>query len=334
MLEKNKVSIIIPCYNGERLLRNSLDSILAQTHRNLQVIFVNDGSTDNSEQIAKSYETAFADAGMEFKLYCKENGGAASAVNVGLKHYDGDYVMWLDSDDMLLPQSIEKVLLFFERNPQYDYCMGEGVVVTENKYDQITAKLCRIPAANETKEIAMRDLICGKNTVYGPGTVMCKKELMQTAIPPEGIYESREGQNWQLMIPITYYGTRGYIRETLFKCVAHEDSHSRVKRTRSAEVEREKAFIHLCQRTVRSITQMPEEEKKQWNLLIEKHHLKKIFDILLYDRKLTEASHVASRLRQLDCTEFRYRSVLAGAALLWTGKVVRKIRKLIEIKAV
>lgn len=334
MLEKNKVSIIIPCYNGERLLHNSLDSILAQTHRNIQVLFVNDGSTDNSEALARTYETAFADTGMEFLLCSKENGGAASAINVGLKHYDGDYVMWLDSDDILLPQSIEQMLLFFKNNPQHDYCIGEGIEVQENEYDKVLRKLARIPVENETKEIAMHDLLCGINSVYGPGTVMCKKELMKTAIPPEGIYESREGQNWQIMIPVTYYGTRGYIRETLFKCVAHADSHSRTKRNCSAKVERERDFLKLCQKSIQSISQMPEEEKKQWNLLIEKHHSKKIFDILIMSLQLKEARRVASQLGQLGCMEIRYRSVLVGIAVLWPKKIVRKIKKWFKVKAV
>lgn len=331
MLKRSsKVSILIPCYNGERLLHNSLDSILAQTYRNLQILFVNDGSTDNTETAAKVYETAFQNAGMEFLLYNKENGGAASAINVALRHYDGDYVMWLDSDDILLPQSIEKMLEFLENNPQYDYCMGEGVVVQENAYDHALWKLARIPVENETKDIMMTELLRGENSVYGPGTVMCKKQLVKTAIPAEGIYESRQGQNWQLLIPITYYGNRGYMKETLFKCVEHEDSHSRMKRDCANLIQREKEFITLCQQTIDSINKMPEEEKQKWKNLIEINHLQKMFRILISHWNFREAGCVGSQLKQKGCREVRHTSVFAAALMIFNGKVVRKIRKILR----
>ena len=331
MLKRNsKVSILIPCYNGERLLHNSLDSILAQTYRNLQVLFVNDGSTDDSESAAKAYETAFQNAGMEFKLYNKENGGAASAINVALRHYDGDYVMWLDSDDILLPGSIEKMLLFLKEHPEFDYCMGEGVVVNENAYDRELARLARIPAENETKDIMLEELICGINTVFVPGGVLCRTELMKTALPENGIYESRQGQNWQLLIPITYYGNRGYIKETLFKCVAHEDSHSRMKRNGANLIQREKEFITLCQQTIDGINKMPEEEKQKWKNLIEIDHLQQMFQIYINHWNFREAGCIGSQLKQKGCREIRYNSVFAATMIIFTGKVVRKIRKILR----
>lgn len=98
--ELPKVSIIIPVYNGENYLREAIDSALGQTYTNIEVIVVNDGSTDGSKEIALSY-------GDRVRYYYKENGGVASAVNLGARTMKGDYFSWLSHDDIYYPDKIE-----------------------------------------------------------------------------------------------------------------------------------------------------------------------------------------------------------------------------------
>ena len=98
-----KVSVIVPCYNQAQFLAETLDSVLAQTHENWECIIVNDGSTDNTETVAMDY----CDRDKRFVYHKKENGGLSSARNAGLDIAKGEYVQFLDSDDILLPNKFD-----------------------------------------------------------------------------------------------------------------------------------------------------------------------------------------------------------------------------------
>ena len=106
-MENDKVTIVIPIYNSEKCLCQCLDSVVNQTHHNLEVLCVNDGSTDSSSNILQSY----AEKDERIKILSKSNGGLSSARNFALKHVTGDYVMYLDSDDWLDLKTIEVMLL-------------------------------------------------------------------------------------------------------------------------------------------------------------------------------------------------------------------------------
>lgn len=95
------VSIIVPVYNGSNFLKEALDSALAQTYKNLEIIVVNDGSTDDTESIALSY-------GDKIRYFAKENGGTSTALNLGIEKMRGSYFSWLSHDDLYYPQKIER----------------------------------------------------------------------------------------------------------------------------------------------------------------------------------------------------------------------------------
>ena len=113
-----KVSVIVPCYNQAQFLAETLDSVLAQTHENWECIIVNDGSTDNTETVAMDY----CDRDKRFVYHKKENGGLSSARNAGLDIAQGDYVQFLDSDDILLPNKFEYQIRMMETNKS-DVCV-------------------------------------------------------------------------------------------------------------------------------------------------------------------------------------------------------------------
>lgn len=96
------VSIIIPVYNGSNFLKKAIDSALNQTYKNIEVLVINDGSTDNGEtqKIALSY-------GDKIRYFNKENGGVSSALNVGIQNMRGAYFSWLSHDDEYTPTKIE-----------------------------------------------------------------------------------------------------------------------------------------------------------------------------------------------------------------------------------
>ena len=100
------VSIIVPVYNAKKYLSNTLESILKQSYKNLEIILVNDGSTDNSKEICEHY----AKIDSRIILLNKINGGVSSARNYGLEVAKGDYVSFIDSDDYLTVDMIETLV--------------------------------------------------------------------------------------------------------------------------------------------------------------------------------------------------------------------------------
>lgn len=106
------ISVIIPVYNVERYLRRCLDSVLQQTYTDWEAICVNDGSPDNSDAILSEY--ALRDN--RIKVVTKDNGGLSDARNVGLAHSTGAYIMFLDSDDLIHPQTMEIALGLAQRD--------------------------------------------------------------------------------------------------------------------------------------------------------------------------------------------------------------------------
>lgn len=102
---KEKVSIIVPVYQAEPYLRDCLDSVLAQSHSCLEVLLIDDGSSDGSPAICDAY----AEKDPRCVAVHKENGGASSARNAGLERATGDYIVFVDSDDRLPADSVEKL---------------------------------------------------------------------------------------------------------------------------------------------------------------------------------------------------------------------------------
>lgn len=113
--KKPLVSIIIPVYNGSNYLKYAIDSALAQTYDNIEVIVVNDGSTDNGKtaRIAKSY-------GNSIQYIEKPNGGVSTAINLGIKKMHGEYFSWLSHDDAFLPNKTEVQISYLKEHNLLD----------------------------------------------------------------------------------------------------------------------------------------------------------------------------------------------------------------------
>lgn len=105
LLKTEIISIIVPIYNAESYLKSCLDSVLSQTFNNFEVLMVNDGSTDNSATICQAY----AERDSRFRYFEKENGGLSDARNYGLDRAQGTYITFLDADDFLFDNYLEKL---------------------------------------------------------------------------------------------------------------------------------------------------------------------------------------------------------------------------------
>jgi glycosyltransferase involved in cell wall biosynthesis len=116
------VSVIIPVYNGVNYLRDAIESVLAQTYSNYELIVVDDGSTDDTWNMILSY-------GKDVKGIHKKNGGVASALNCGIKLAEGKYIAWLSHDDLFLPEKLEHQVRFLQEHPQFKACYSDYILV-------------------------------------------------------------------------------------------------------------------------------------------------------------------------------------------------------------
>lgn len=121
-------SIVIPVYNGANFMREAIDSALAQTYDNIEVIVVNDGSRDDgeTESIALSY-------GDRIRYFSKENGGCASALNLGISQMRGDYFSWLSHDDRYLPNKIARQIEVLDSFNDKDTIVFSGYELIDAK---------------------------------------------------------------------------------------------------------------------------------------------------------------------------------------------------------
>lgn len=129
-----KISVILPVFNGMPYLPSAINSILSQTYKNLEVIVINDGSTDDSLKYLKTLKDK------RVKIITdKSNMGLAYSLNIGLKNAKGEYIARMDSDDISHKMRIKKQLVFLIENDQIDLC-GSWVVVINEKNQKIGLK--------------------------------------------------------------------------------------------------------------------------------------------------------------------------------------------------
>ncbi len=175
-MENELISIIVPIYNVENYLRQCLDSLINQTYKNLEIIVINDGSTDNSGVICQEY----AQKDNRIIYIEKENGGQSEARNMGLDRMTGSYVTFVDSDDWVEPNYIEvlyKKLLEYCADiavgNYYSYDEQEGVfyfhIFGDSYYEKVYDNVSIFENLYESKQMKNFALICVAGKLYKAG---------------------------------------------------------------------------------------------------------------------------------------------------------------------
>lgn len=117
-MTKGLVSIITPCYNGAKYISKTIDSVIAQTYTEWEMIIVDDGSRDNSAQIISGYTAK----DHRIRLISQDNAGSAAARNNGIRNASGQYIALLDADDLWLPEFLEKQIAFMREKDAVCVC--------------------------------------------------------------------------------------------------------------------------------------------------------------------------------------------------------------------
>lgn len=153
-MRKNLISIIIPVHNVEQYLRQCIDSVINQTYKNLEIILVNDGSTDNSGKICDEY----AAKDNRIEVIHKQNGGVSSARNVGLDVATGDYIGFVDSDDYIEQDMYEYLFSINKKNNTSLAVCNFYIVKDENILTSPTIVKHSVLSAEEMLECSFKQL--------------------------------------------------------------------------------------------------------------------------------------------------------------------------------
>lgn len=154
------VSVVIPVYNSEQTIEKTLDSVINQTYKDIEVILIDDGSTDASNDIMKRYIEN--NKNHKIKLITKENGGVSSSRNMGIDNSKGEYISFLDSDDIWLPKKIETQIQIFLENKYID-CLG--TTMNGQKFSRMFGiKFCRLTKVTP-KMMLLKNFLCIQTTM-------------------------------------------------------------------------------------------------------------------------------------------------------------------------
>ena len=242
-----KVSIISPCYNGSKYLEYFFESLLSQNYSNVEYIFVNDGSTDDTEKIFYKYKNRLEEKKWRVIYLRQDNAGQASALNLGLKHVTGEYLIYPDSDDILYPNHIEEKVKYMNSHPDIGMAFCILDVVKENDLNEIISQEYRRQTENDNLAL---DLINFKNILWPPiGNIIRTKNLF-SVLPDREIFTGRGGQNFQIQFPMAVNFKYGYINQSLGKYVVRGESYSH---TASQDSLRFKKFMNIWINTIQKL---------------------------------------------------------------------------------
>ncbi|EKI7563107.1 TPA: glycosyltransferase family 2 protein, partial [Enterococcus faecalis] len=197
------VSVVIPVYNVEKYVEKCLDSVINQTYQNLEIIIVNDGSTDNSLSVCQKKKLSDS----RIKLINKENGGLSSARNAGIECAQGEFICFIDSDDWIELDYIE-VLLNGMENTNVDISVIQMIKVKD--FNKIAFQ-----SESQTKwdiferETAMRELFSSNLIGYSANNKLYRISLFKSIRYPEGMLMEDKGTTYRLIDSSTKVAVNG-----------------------------------------------------------------------------------------------------------------------------
>ena len=189
------VSVIIPCYNQARFLSEAIEGVLDQTYRRFEVIVVDDGSSDNTSEVAARYPGV--------RCYRQQNQGLAATRNRGLSQSTGDYLVFLDADDRLLPEALAVAVQSLDAHPECAFVYGRS------RWVSLDGAPVPAPPQFSIGEEPYRSLL-ERNCVWGCMTVMFRRSVLEAVSGFDTSLASAEDYDLYLRIarkfPVYFHG--------------------------------------------------------------------------------------------------------------------------------
>lgn len=323
---KELISIIAPCYNVADTLERYLESILNQTYKHIEVIAVDDGSTDDTAKILERYCAVFAANRMTLKYLYEDNAGLGSAINTGLKYVTGDYLCWSDPDDFYFPTSMEKRLQAFHMHPECAVVSSDAYVYRSNDLEHpVKREAARFVNRQEANQF---ELLLREESHFCAGCHMVRMAEFEEVNPNREIYPARRGQNWQMLLPVYYRYPRYFLDEPLYGYVLYPQSMSTGDVTEEKVMMRWDEHETILFETLQRIQMSSAERETYRHMILTRYAQKRFYSAIDFrDKKtMTEQYQLLCSLREntkdIQRLFFRNRNVLCKAV----GKLISSIK--------
>lgn len=288
---KGRVSVVTPVYNGEMFLSRLLDSIRTQTYRNLELILVDDGSSDQTVMVARHWKERLEKEGISMRIVEAPHRNASSAMGYGLPFVSGEYLCWPDSDDVLKETSIEERVVFLEKHPEYHSVRSLSWYFISESGEKTTADEKR---GDLKKEELFWDILEGKTFVCCGCYMLRSRDFFE--IYPDGrIPVYQVGQNFQMLLPFMYRYKCPTIEKELYGVAVRRGSHSRRRLTREETEKKYREYEHLVDE-IADICQIKDTESRK---RIERWKMRRQMQLAYQYKDFRKAAQVWKSLAKL-----------------------------------
>jgi len=286
------VSILTPCYNGEKYIWRLLDSILHQTYPRIEMFVIDDGSTDNSAKLIKSYISKFEKKGYFLRYIYQENCGASGAINAGLQYIDGEYLVWPDADDWYNSDTAIADLVEVFENSSENVGLVRGLQYLRNE------KTLKIIGKNGDenkiypKKLFKQCMFGDGDWWYTPGGNMVKTKHFFYYYPNKKIYSDYRWQNIQLQFPILFDYDCITINKYIYNTLVNFNSDSRKQVSYVVKIKREEGLRNMCISVLDIMKNMSLAEKEKYKCAIQDRYNENLFYIFLFHKKYKDAQSI------------------------------------------
>lgn len=300
-MQKGLVSILTPCFNGEKLIHRLLDSILEQDYPMIEMYVIDDGSTDNSKDVICGYISKFENKGYTLDYVYQENAGQSVAINNGLKLINGEYLIWPDCDDwynnsnaiskfvnalQVLSDEFAEVRCMPTYVNEDDLSLAGQINISENTFNPQQFLSC----------------LYSEDFVWGAGNYMLRTSALDKVNPQREIFTKKDaGQNWQIHMPVLFSYKVYTLEESLINVLVRRSSHSRgLYSTYQQQIGRIDAYEMTVLETLKRIDLMSGEDREKYSREVKKrYNMQKMF-LALSNNNAKDAAKYRSLLNSSD----------------------------------
>lgn len=321
---KGLVSLLTPCYNSGRFVHRLLDSVLSQDYPNIEMVVVDDGSTDDTREKIEAYIPKFERRGYTLKYLYKENGGQASAINMGLPLLKGEFIAWPDSDDYYT----------------YSYSISTFVNALKNGGDKIglVRSIGRFIDAKNMQpslwsslltyapvENSFNAMIKDGNFLMVPINYMAKACAIDESIPNRHIYQGRHPQNIQMFDPLTYCFKVIDTVSKLATIVIRDNSDSHSPRTFKQRLNDFDDFMDIHEHTFDNMPYLNTREREKYKKIVATMQLNEKIAICFHQLNKNMAHNIAKEMKRKKVS-MHWKKRVKYAMLMTCPKLLKRIQ--------
>ena len=295
MIEK-MISVVTPCYNSGTFVHRLLDSILMQDYPLVEMICIDDGSTDNTHEVINSYVGKFANKGYSLVYVYQENAGQASAVNCGIKLAHGEYLAWPDSDDYYTRKDAMSRMI----NKLSSLDSSFGAVKCIGTYvDSVTFEDMKWKFEWDMHENLFEACLLGRGFQIVPVNYIVRIKAFDHVNPKREIFTGRYPQNLQMFLPLLYTYKCFTMSDSFCNIVVRNNSHSHQKQDYSKVIDTFEGYLDILNHTLDSIKEMGNNERMKYKFMCKVDITAKCLEFSMLYNKRNEALHYVKQIKEM-----------------------------------